>query len=57
VEEMLGERADLSATYFELDEVCEALERVGFTVERAVERPPYEFELQTRRLYVLARRP
>ena len=56
VEEFFESRVDLSATFFERSELVQALEAAGFTVERAIERPPYEFEMQTRRVYVLARR-
>jgi SAM-dependent methyltransferase len=57
LDEWFGRPVELSATFFERAELVQAFEAAGFTVDHAVERPPYEFELQTRRIYILGRRP
>jgi SAM-dependent methyltransferase len=54
LEEWFGSQVDVSFTFFERSELVQALEAAGFTVDQAVERPPYAFEVQTRRIYVLA---
>jgi SAM-dependent methyltransferase len=56
IEEWFGSRVDLSGTFFERSELVPALEAAGFTVDQAVERPPYAFELQTPRVYIRSRR-
>lgn len=44
--------------FFEPREMADYLEGAGFTVEDVIERAPYpEIEAQTRRAYILARRP
>ncbi len=54
LEQWFGERVDLSVTFFERPELVQALEAAGFTVDQALERQPYAFEVQTRRVYVVA---
>jgi SAM-dependent methyltransferase len=56
LDELFGAQVDLSVTLFDRDELSRELEAAGFTVDQAVQRPPYDFELQTPRVYVLARR-
>jgi SAM-dependent methyltransferase len=56
-EEWFGERVQVHATFFEPDEMADCLRAAGFIVLEALERPPYEVEYQSRRIYVLARRP
>ena len=55
LDEWYGRDVELSATFFERVELVQAFEAAGFRVDHAVERPPYEFELQTQRIYVLGR--
>jgi SAM-dependent methyltransferase len=56
-EEWYGQPVSVYATLFEGEEMRRYLEAAGFEVERVVEREPYEFEYQTRRLYAFARKP
>jgi SAM-dependent methyltransferase len=53
-DEMVGQPADLDATLFSLAELCELIQRAGFAITEARERPPYEVEHPTPRLYVWA---
>ncbi len=55
VEEWFGRRVELSGSFFERGELVQAFEAAGFTVDQAVERPPYAFEMQTQRVYIVAR--
>ena len=55
-EEAWGKRVALVATLFSESEVRTALEAAGFRVDALTERPPYEHEYQSRRLYALASR-
>ena len=50
---------DFDATLFTLPEVLERVTEAGLLTEQAVERDPYapEVEYQSRRGYILARRP
>ncbi|KYF58369.1 hypothetical protein BE08_03270 [Sorangium cellulosum] len=43
-------------TFFEPDEMTGYLKTAGFAVEESLARPPYAFEHQTRRVYILARK-
>lgn len=52
--EFLGYSVDLTATWFELDELTNAAEGAGLEVVRAERRAPYENEGSTTRLYVVA---
>ena len=56
-DEWYGRPVSVYATLFEGEEMRRYLEAAGFEVERVVEREPYEFEYQTRRLYAFARKP
>ena len=53
-DKMVGEPADLDVTLFSLAELCELIQRAGFAIVEARERPPYEAEHPTQRLYVWA---
>ncbi|HEX8035822.1 MAG TPA: class I SAM-dependent methyltransferase [Ktedonobacterales bacterium] len=55
--EMLGEPVDVTATLFEGDEMAGYASDAGFIDVDIQERPPYEFEYQSRRVYLLARKP
>ncbi|XXY46864.1 class I SAM-dependent methyltransferase [Sorangium sp. So ce269] len=44
-------------TFFEPDEMKGYLKTAGFAVEERLERAPYDFEHQSRRIYILARKP
>jgi hypothetical protein len=55
-DEFVGEPASVDATLFTAAEVTAAIEASGCSVEEVVERPPYEFEHPTTRLYVRARK-
>jgi SAM-dependent methyltransferase len=46
----------IDVTMFSAEEMSRYLESAGFVVDEVVERPPYEFEYQTSRLYVSATR-
>jgi SAM-dependent methyltransferase len=53
-DQFLGHDVPFTGTFFRLDELRRFIEDAGFTIERAVERAPYEQEGQTPRLYVVA---
>ena len=55
-DQWFGEPVSLDATLFEPSEVAEHLAAAGFEVSDILLRGPYEFELQTERVYVLAAR-
>lgn len=55
--EMLGEPVDVTATLFEGDEMADYACAAGFVDVDVQERPPYEFEYQSRRIYLTARKP
>ncbi len=57
-DELLGQRVDLEAAFFTINEMRGYLEAAGLRVEEAVERDPYapEVEYQSRRGYVVASR-
>ena len=52
VTEFLGREVDLSATFFTLDELVDAVVETGLTVVTAESRSPYANEGSTRRLYL-----
>ncbi len=54
-DEWFGQPVQLAATLFEPDELVAALQDAGFVVSELQERPPYDFEYQSRRLYLSAR--
>lgn len=56
LEEFIGERVPLAATFFTLDELVDASRDAGFDVTSATRREPYESE-STLRLYVAATKP
>ena len=53
-EEFVGEPVSVDATLFSAAELTAAIEAAGCRVEEVVERPPYDFEHPTTRLYVRA---
>lgn len=55
-EEFLGEAVPVQATLFTPDEIAGRLAEAGFAVESVQDRPPYEFEYQSQRVYILATR-
>lgn len=57
--DLWGYVVDFDATLFTVQEIVQQLKKAGLLVEQAVEREPYapEVEYQSRRGYVLARRP
>jgi SAM-dependent methyltransferase len=56
-DEWYGEPVAVFVTLFTCDEMADYLTAAGFAVEQTDEREPYPFEYQTRRIYVLARKP
>lgn len=52
-ENWFDQGAPIDATQFTADEMTGYLQQAGFQVEWAVERPPYDFEYQSRRVYIL----
>lgn len=56
-DEWFGEQVDVTATLFGGDEMARYAEDAGFAVIELLERAPYEFEHQTQRVYLLARKP
>jgi ubiquinone/menaquinone biosynthesis C-methylase UbiE len=58
VDEWWGNEVSVDFYYFEIDEMKGYLESAGFEIEEVIERDPYkDAEAQTRRAYVLARKP
>jgi SAM-dependent methyltransferase len=53
-ENWFGQGVSIDATLFTAEEMTAYLHEVGFQVEQVVEREPYEFEYQSRRVYILA---
>lgn len=45
----------MAATLFPLDELVRAITGAGFVIEQALTRPPYDFEYQSERIYILSR--
>ena len=55
-DEWWGHAVDVDFVFFQTDEVTNALEGAGFTIERAMEREPYpDVEYPSRRAYIIAR--
>lgn len=58
LDEWWGEKVSVDTTFFLRDEMEGYLKAVGFEIEEAIERPPYEgVEYQSRRAYIFARKP
>jgi SAM-dependent methyltransferase len=57
VDELLGHGVDLDFRFLEMSAVAETLESAGFEIEAQLERGNYPEEVETRRGYVMARRP
>lgn len=55
-EELFGKPVSIDITLFESVEMRQFLEESGFEVEEILEREPYEFEYQTRRIFASARK-
>jgi hypothetical protein len=53
-EEAYGKRTAFVATLFSEDEVRVALEGAGFAIDELTQRPPYDFEYPSTRIYALA---
>jgi SAM-dependent methyltransferase len=56
-EEAYGKRTAFVATLFSEDEVRGALTSAGLRVDELTQRPPYDFEYQSTRIYALATKP
>ena len=57
VDELWGQRVDLDFRFLETSAVVEVLDAAGFEIEAQLERTNYPEEVETRRAYLLARRP
>jgi ubiquinone/menaquinone biosynthesis C-methylase UbiE len=57
VEEIHGQTVPFHASFFGVEELEGFLEAAGFLVQETLDREPYEFEYQSRRAYILARKP
>ena len=53
-ENWFGQGVSIDATLFTAEEMKGSLHEAGFQVEQIVEREPYAFEYQSRRVYILA---
>jgi hypothetical protein len=53
-ENWFGQGVSIDATLFTAEEMTGSLHKAGFQVAQVVERDPYEFEYQSRRVYMLA---
>jgi ubiquinone/menaquinone biosynthesis C-methylase UbiE len=53
-ENWFGQGVSIDATLFTAEEMTNSLQEAGFQVEQVVERDPYAFEYQSRRIYILA---
>ena len=56
-EEFNGHQVSFHATFFGIEELEGLLETAGFLVQESLDRAPYDFEYQSRRAYILARKP
>lgn len=56
-DEWYDQAVSIDVNLFSSDEMKGYLEAAGLEVERIAERPPYEFEYPTQRMYALAQRP
>ena len=56
-DEWFGESVDVHATFFNGDEMAEYAREAGFAPVERHERPPYDFEYQSQRVYVWVERP
>jgi hypothetical protein len=53
-ENWFGQGVSMDATLFTTEEMTGYLHEAGFQVEQVRERDPYDFEYQSRRVYILA---
>jgi SAM-dependent methyltransferase len=56
-EEWFGEPVDVSATLYQAEEMAAYARDAGLTVLNVLQRPPYPFEYQSQRVYLLAAKP
>lgn len=56
-EEFHGHAVSFHASFFGIKEMESFLEGAGFLIDESVDREPYAFEYQSRRAYMLARKP
>jgi ubiquinone/menaquinone biosynthesis C-methylase UbiE len=56
-EEFHGHTVSFHASIFGIGELEGFLREAGFVVEESLDREPYDFEYQSRRAYILARKP
>ena len=56
-DEAFGKRTALVATLFSDDDVRDALGRAGLRLDELMQRPPYDFEYQSTRIYAVATKP
>ena len=55
-DDWFGTGVSVSATLYEGNEIALLLQAAGFEVEDILERPPYDSEYQSRRIYIVARK-
>jgi SAM-dependent methyltransferase len=55
-DDWFGQGVSIAANLFEGEEIARSLSSEGFEVEDIIERPPYDFEYQSRRIYLFARK-
>jgi SAM-dependent methyltransferase len=56
LDELFEQAVNFDASFFAPDEIREKVGNSGFEIERVEERPPYEFEYPSTRVYILARK-
>jgi hypothetical protein len=57
VDELWGQRVDLDFRLLDTGALVQVLDGAGFEIEAQLERTSYPEEVETRRAYLLARRP
>jgi ubiquinone/menaquinone biosynthesis C-methylase UbiE len=56
-DEWYGLPVSIDVTLMTSEEMMDYLEATGFNVDLIIERPPYDFEYPTRRIYIQASKP
>lgn len=56
-DEWFGQQVEVTATFFEGDEMAGYARDAGFAIALEDERPPYDLEYQSRRVYMWAEKP
>ncbi len=56
-DEWYGQPVSIDVTLLNSEEMMNYLEAAGFNVDLIIERPPYDFEYSTRRIYIQASKP